>query len=137
MFRLPKLSLVIACFGLVTAAPARADDQPFSSPDAHVESSTITGTEATLGAYSGPIDATIDPATGMISNGTATFDFGGGDTLDVTFEGQIFPDGSVAGTFSFVGGTGNLAGASGGGTFMGTTDLVTFDVDIEGTLTLP
>jgi hypothetical protein len=143
MFRFPKLGIVLAVFVVLMAAkPAVATDYAFSSPMTHVESGTISGTEVgdlSLGAYTGPIDADIDPATGIISNGTATLDFGGGNTLSITFEGQIFPDGSVAGTFTFVDGTGALAGASGSGTFMGTFNpfLGTFDTDNEGTLTLP
>jgi len=138
MYRLPKLGLVLTFIALlIAAAPALADDQPFSSPNSHVESGMITGTEAILGPYSGPIDADIDPVSGAITNGTATLDFGGGDTLSITFEGQIFPDLTIAGTFTFVGGTGALAGACGGGIFTGTTDLTTYDSDLEGTLTLP
>jgi hypothetical protein len=138
MFNLPKLGLVFTFFApLILAAPALAVDQPFSSPDAHIESGMITGSDAILGDYAGPVSADIDPLTGRITNGMAFLDFGGGDSLTFTFEGQINPTGSVTGTFTFVDGTGALAGASGGGTIDAKTDGSTFDGDLEGTLTLP
>jgi hypothetical protein len=140
MLRLARLGLLLAFFALLMfmmAGPARADDQLFSSPDAHVIGSTITGTEATLGAYAGTIGADIDPVTGAITNGHSTITFGDGSTLSFDFEGQIYPDLTLDGTWTITGGSGALDGASGGGTFAGTTDLTTYDTDIEGILTLP
>jgi hypothetical protein len=143
MFRLMRPGLVFVVVALLLAAgPAVATDYAFSSPMTHVDgpSGTITGEDVgdlALGPFSGPISADIDPNTGIISNGMTTYDFGGGDTLIITFDGQIFSDGTLSGSFTIVDGTGALAGASGGGTFAGTTDLVTYDTDVEGTLTLP
>ena len=143
MYRLPKLGLVLTFIALlILAAPALATDYQYSSTDEQVDAATgaTTGTETGdlgLGAYTGSTSATIDPITGAITNGMQTITFGDGSTLTSTFEGQIFADGSVMGTFAFIGGTGALAGASGGGTFVGVTDGSTFDSDIEGTLTLP
>jgi hypothetical protein len=142
MFRFQKLGLVFTLFALLMlAAPALAGQIPFSSPDAHVDgpSGTITGTEATLGAYDGIISADIDQVTGAITNGYCNIEFGvgSGDTITFTFEGQIYADGTVNGTFTFVDGTGALAGIMGGGTFAGTTDGITYDTDIEGMYTLP
>ena len=143
MFRFATPALVLVVFALLLAAtPAVATDYAFSSPLTHIDapSATVTGTEVgdlALGAFSGPISANIDPTTGVISNGMTTYEFDSGDTLSFTFEGQIFPDGTVTGTFTIVDGSGGLAGASGGGMFVGTTDGVTYDTDVEGTLTLP
>jgi hypothetical protein len=141
MFRIQKLGLVFTLFALlILAAPALAVDQPFSSTDAHVDGSSITGTEATLGAYAGYIDANVDFTTGAITNGFSVIEFGSGsgNALLFTFEGQInLMDFSISGTFTIRFGTGALEGASGGGTFTGSTDGSTFDADLEGTLTLP
>jgi hypothetical protein len=143
MFRYARLGLVLVVFALLLAAtPAAATDYAFSSPMTHVDvpTSTITGSEVgdlALGDFNGPIGADIDPTTGVISNGMTMLVFFGGDTLSLTFEGQIFPDGTVSGDFTIVDGSGALAGASGSGTFVGTTDGVTFDSDLEGILTLP
>ena len=142
MFRLPKLGLIFTLFAvLILAAPALATDYQYSSTDEVVDgtSGDTTGTETGdlgLGAYTGSTSANIG-SDGSITNGMQTITFGDGSTLSITFEGQIYPDGSVLGTLTWIGGTGALAGASGSGTFVGTTDLITFNVDVEGTLTLP
>jgi hypothetical protein len=142
MFRFPKLGLIFTLFAvLLLAAPALATDYQYSSTDEVVDatSGNTTGTETGdlgLGAYTGSTSATINP-DGSITNGTQTITFGDGSTLSITFEGQIFPDLSVSGTLTWVGGTGALDGASGSGTFVGTTDGIAFYVDVEGTLTLP
>jgi hypothetical protein len=142
MFRLPKLGLIFTLFAvLMLATPALATDYQYSSTDEVVDGSSgdTTGTETGelgLGAYTGSTSATIG-SDGSITNGTQTITFGDGSTLSITFEGQIYPDGSVLGTFTWVGGTGALDGASGSGTFVGVTDGVAFYSDIEGTLTLP
>jgi hypothetical protein len=144
MFRLPKLGVVLTFIAmLIFAAPALATDYQYSSTDEHVDAASgdTTGTETgdlSLGTYTGNASATIDPVTGAITDGTQTITFDAdGSTLSISFSGQIFADGSVVGTFSWTGGTGALDGASGSGTFVGTTDGVGFDVDVEGTLTLP
>jgi hypothetical protein len=142
MFRLPKLGLIFTFFAmLILAAPALATDYQYSSTDQVVDgtSGDTTGTETGdlgLGAYTGSTSATIN-SDGSITNGMQTITFGDGSTLSITFAGQIYPDGSVLGTFTWVGGTGALDGASGSGTFVGTTDGVAFYTDVEGTLTLP
>ena len=142
MFRLPKLGLIFTLFAvLILAAPALATDYHYSSTDEVVDGTTgdTMGTETGdlgLGAYTGSTSATIN-ADGSITDGMQTITFGDGSTLSITFEGQIFPDGSVSGTLTWIGGTGALDGASGSGTFVGTTDGIAFYVDVEGTLTLP
>ncbi len=143
MFRFAKLGVVLVAFVLMMAArPALATDYQYSSTDEQVDAATgaTMGTETgdlALGAYTGNTSATINP-DGSITNGMQTITFGDGSTLSITFQGQIdLTTGGVSGTFTWVGGTGALAGASGSGTFVGMTDGVTFFVDVEGTLTLP
>jgi hypothetical protein len=142
MFRFPKLGLIFALFAvLLLAAPARATDYQYSSTDSVVDavSGDTMGTETGdlgLGPYTGSTGATIN-SDGSITNGMQTITFADGSTLSIAFEGQIFADGSVSGNLIWLGGTGALDGASGSGTFVGTTDGIAFYVDVEGTLTLP
>lgn len=138
MFQFPKQGLVCTCFALLlAAAPAVAAEQEFISGDAHVEKGVITGTEeVALGAYSGPFDFDLDPDSGRFE-GTATLDFGNGNTLTLAFVGLITEDGRVFALFEFVGGEGALKGAEGGGNFVGGTDGKTLDLSFEGMLRLP
>jgi hypothetical protein len=71
-----------------------------------------------LGSFTQTLSHCINVATGNISNGLFTFDFGGGNTFFGTMAGTITlpPVGGVAPfaeTFTLTGGTGLFGGASG------------------------
>jgi hypothetical protein len=134
MIRVPKLILVFSLLALLMlTSPASAQlGQPFSSPDGrttftgsmgqHV-TGVVAGTEATLGAYTGTTEFDNETIGAMIiiSNGTATLDFGGGDTLSFSYEGtvDVLSGFIITATWTVTGATGALTGAAGGGTLTG------------------
>ncbi len=83
----------------------------------------------------------VDPNTGMF-DGSATWTTANGDTLNVTYDGQIFPSGDpdfpfgFFGTLNANGGTGDLANASGSAPWSGGFSGVpgNFYFNFDGTL---
>ncbi len=130
MFRLPKLSLVLAVVALILlAAPAWADQWPLAGHTTFTggEPPTVTfdfvGNKGDGTAVKGSGQFDFDSTTGVISNGMATFVWDSGFSLTIEFAGQVFPDGTFFGTWDQI--DGDLSG-----TFAGLTDLAT-GADVE------
>lgn len=130
MFRLPKLSLLVTVVALVVcAAPAWAEQWPlvghttFTGGQPPTVTFDFSGTKGDGTNVKGSGQFDFDPTTGAISNGTASFAWDSGFTIDIEFSGQALPDGTFLGTWDQIGG-----GLS--GTFMGTTDFST-GADVE------
>src|SRR5579883_420258 len=99
MFRLPKLSLVLAVVALILlAAPAWADQWPLAGHTTFTggEPPTVTfdfvGNKGDGTAVKGSGQFDFDSTTGVISNGMATFVWDSGFSLTIEFAGQVFPD---------------------------------------------
>ena len=102
-----------------------------------------TGT-SNLGAFTTVESHCVNVATGNLSNGLFTFDFGGGNTFFGTYVGTVTlpPVGGVAPlsqTFTVTGGTGLFTGASGGFTGLGArieaNGVANIRLDFNGTIT--
>jgi hypothetical protein len=149
-----RLSMLVrlVCAGLVAAAlPAagRAADLPYIgsltstttsvtiTPEGFIHyEATLAGSVASLGSFTGTAYYDVNPATGAYAGG-AFKKFAAG-TLSEVLVGQFNATftGSV-GQFWFVGGTGRLRGAGGGGLLVSeVTSAVTIDVDFVGVLQL-
>jgi hypothetical protein len=82
----------------------------------NVFTSNLSGESDLGGGFGGTAS---HKATGPRIVGTATFDYGGGDTLTFTFDATLDKATSIYdGTYLVTGGTGALANASGFGLFM-------------------
>ena len=136
-------ALLVAC----GPRPAAAGDQvPFLGsargaitnvvPDAGglILTVTATGKATHLGQFSRSETLLFNPATGAIS-GSITFTAANGDQLVGTVTGQFTSATTVAGTYTFTGGTGRFEDASGTADFsLSTSDGVNFTVQFEGSL---
>ncbi len=103
----------------------------------------FSGTSSHLGAITGTGSHVLHLLTGQFA-GLATYTAANGDTMDVTYTGQLFPSGDPNFPYEAVadveiqGGTGRFANATGGGVLTGgfTGEIPVGDVffTIEGTL---
>jgi hypothetical protein len=124
MFSPRKLSVLIAFLALVLfAAPVRAADWPvegdvtFTGGVPPTTTFTFVGVKGDGSGVTGSGQLDFDMGTGVISNGTQHLDWDDGSfSIDMTFQGQAFPDGTFAGTW---------AGGGLSGTFSGVTDFST------------
>jgi hypothetical protein len=133
MLRLPKVGVLFAIVALMLfAVPAWADQFPVTGHAAFDLSSfpptvgfTYTGTDGDGTGVSGSGQFDLDISTGEISNGTATFTWDTGFSLDIEFSGTVsFMDGSIMGIWDQIGG-----GLS--GTFMGQVDADLMGANVE------
>ena len=95
----------------------------------------IADGEATyLGQFSRDEVLVLNPGTGTIA-GTIVFTAANGDQLFGEVTGQFTSTTTVAGTYTFTGGTGRFENATGEADFSLTTaDLVHFEVEFAGSL---
>jgi hypothetical protein len=118
---------------LTLVIPARADNMPFTATGDVVVideafddelgfliTFTSEGSGDPLGDFTGGGTFYLT-ALGSIDRGQVTFTDGGGDDVLLAFDGDLYPDGTFDGEFVILGGTGAYDGATGNGTFMGST----------------
>ena len=142
------LTLLLAAVTLTVAAhPARADGQvPFQgraegaitgvSPDpAGVVLTVLANGYATqLGQFSREETILFDPGTGELT-GLIVFTAANGDQLFGLVAGGFTSPTTATGAYTFTGGTGRFANASGRADFvLSTSDGIHFSVKFEGTL---
>lgn len=142
------LTLLLASMTLTPAVhQARAGDQvPFKgkatgaavglTPDPNGVILTVeaTGNATQLGQFSREEVVLFNPVTGTLT-GTIVFTSANGDQLSGTVGGGFNSPTTAVGTYTFTGGTGRFAGASGSADFLlTTTDGVHFSVHFEGTV---
>lgn len=166
--RIPKiifasLSVALLCLGSATVAQADVItftgsrdvfNAPFAAPDIgrcgapappNLLSAFPPGTgTSNLGAFTTAESHCVNVATGNLSNGLFTFDFGGGNTFFGTYVGTatLPPVGGVvplSQTFTVTGGTGLFTGASGSFTGIGArieaNGVANIHLDFAGTIT--
>jgi len=93
-----------------------------------------SGNATHLGNYQRIEQLLLNPATGAVQ-GTIDFRAANGDHLYVTFVGQFVSPTNAVGTYTFVGGTGRFAGATGSAQFDAfSPDGVNVSVDFAGTV---
>ena len=142
------LTLLLAAFTLAcTTLSTRADDQvPFQGkaegattnvtpdPGGVVLTVHAEGNATSLGRYSREEVLLFNPATGIVS-GSIVFTAANGDELIGTVAGGFVSPTTATGTYTFTGGTGRFANATGGADFVVTTpDGANFTVEFKGTL---
>ena len=143
--------VVLACAAVgLAAATAPAGDGPnwtgggtgTTHPEGGVDVDLFGGRSSHLGLFTGEGFHVLDPLTFTFA-GRATWTAASGDTLEVTYAGQVFfPSGDPDFPFGFVaelvavGGTGRLAGARGRAVMTGAFTGVPGDLYFEfaGTL---
>ena len=92
------------------------------------------GNATQLGRFSREETILFNPATGALT-GLIGFTAGNGDQLFGTVEGGFISPSTATGTYTFTGGTGRFAKATGGAEFvLSTPDGVHFSVEFKGTL---
>jgi hypothetical protein len=142
------LTLLLAAVALAFPVHStRANDQvPFQgsaegatagvSPDpAGVVLTVLAKGNAThLGRFSREETILFNPATGTLI-GLIVFTAANGDQLFGTVEGGFISPSTATGTYTFTGGTGRFANATGGAEFViSTPDGIHFSVEFNGTL---
>jgi len=142
------LTLLLAAVTLALAAhPAWADDQvPFQgraegaitsvSPDPAGVVLTVRahGNATHLGQFSREEVVLFNPLTGTLT-GVIVFTAANGDQLFCTVAGGFISPTAATGTYTFTGGTGRFANASGSADFIiSTPDGIHFSVEFAGTL---
>jgi len=144
-------SLMLTLVLLLGAIPAVAHDRPFALNGTGVGEfitneaglpirATVTGsgTATHLGLWTttGTVNYGPPGEDGLIpSSGEATITAANGDTLKVVVQGKLnLGAGTDSGTFTFVGGTGRFADASGSADFVVTVNPLTggFELTIVG-----
>jgi hypothetical protein len=99
-----------------------------------------TGTATHLGRLEMNGPSQINFATGQ-QTGTSTLTSADGSSITLTFAGAFVPtgpaDASFQGTWTATGGTGRLAGVSGGGTYSGSASGDFGNLTLEGTISSP
>jgi hypothetical protein len=141
-------NLLLAAVMLALAAqPAWAGNQvPFKGraegaiasavpgPTGVVITVLATGNATQLGQFSREETVLLDPGTGTIT-GHIVFTAANGDQLRCIFAGGFTSPTTAAGTYTFTGGTGRFAHASGAAAFTASTaDGTNFSVQFEGAL---
>jgi hypothetical protein len=143
---------LLACLaaGVVASTVTGRDNAPpnwkgggvgATSPEAGVDVDAFSGRSSHLGNFTGEGFHVLNPADFTFA-GQATWTADNGDSLDVTYAGQIFLSGDPDNPFGFVaelvadGGTGRLSKAQGRAVMTGGFTGVPGDFyfDIEGTL---
>ena len=107
-----------------------------ASPDpAGLLVTVIADGDATyLGRFSREEVLVLNPGTGMIA-GTVVFTAANGDELSGEVAGQFTSPTTVAGTYTFTGGTGRFENATGEADFsLSTADGIHFEVEFAGNL---
>jgi hypothetical protein len=142
------LTLLLTAFTLAFAALSTwADDQvPFQgraegattsvSPDPGGVVLTVLaeGNATSLGRFSREETVLFNPLTGTLS-GTAVFTAANGDQLFGTLEGGFISPSTATGAYTFTGGTGRYANATGSADFVvSTPDGIHISVEFKGTL---
>ena len=115
------------------------DDDP--DDNFNVDIDTFSGTSSHLGRFTAEGSHTLDLTTFMFT-GSATYTAANGDSLDVTYVGQLFPSDDTDFPFGFTAclwiesGTGSLSDAQGSAMFEGgfSGSPGEFFFDLEGTL---
>jgi hypothetical protein len=142
------LTHLLAAVALACTVPAAwADDQvPFQgsaegaiasvSPDPGGVVLTVLaeGNATQLGRFSREETILLNPATGTVT-GLIVFTAANGDQLFSGVVGGFISPNTATGTYTFTGGTGRFANATGGADFIiSTPDGVHFSVEFNGTL---
>ena len=146
-------SIMLTIVLLLGALPVAAHDRPFALNGTGVGtfttneaglpvSATVTGsgTATHLGLWTttGTVHYGPPDADGLLpSSGEATITAANGDTINAVVQGKLnLGAGTDSGTFTFVGGTGRFAAASGSSNFVVTVNPVTggFELTIVGTI---
>jgi hypothetical protein len=143
---------LLACLATAAAASTvtgKGDSPPnwkgsgvgTTRPDGGVDRDEFSGRSTHLGKFTGEGFHALNPLDFTFA-GQATWTADDGDSLDVTYTGQVYPSGDPVYPFGFVavlvaeGGTGRLASARGSavmtGAFTGVPGELYFDV--QGTL---
>jgi hypothetical protein len=142
------LTLLLAAVTLACTLPAAwANDQvPFkgsaegavanASPDPGGVVLTVLaeGIATHLGRFSREEIVLFNPTTGTLT-GHVVYTAANGDQLFGTVVGGFISPGTATGTYTFTGGTGRFANATGGAEFvLSTPDGIHFSVEFKGTL---
>jgi hypothetical protein len=115
-----------------TAEGAIANVSP--DPGGVVLTVLAEGNATQLGEFSRDETILFNPATGAFT-GLIVFTAANGDQLSGTVEGQFISLSTATGAYTFTGGTGRFANASGGADFViSTPDRIHFSVEFTGTL---
>lgn len=143
-FRWAGLLALMGVAGLILRASAD-DSLPFKGRAFEVVTSAtptpdgllvtaVGGGEATyLGRFTR--EATVLIRADGTLDGTVTFTAANGDQLFADIDGAPTPPPTLAGTYTFTGGTGRFEGASGSASFEGfTTDFIHVALTFEGTI---
>ena len=140
------LTLLLAA-AMLSAYPAWAGDQvPFQGkaegaitgvspvPAGIILTVHANGNATHLGQFSREEVLLLNPLAGTIA-GTIVFTAANGDQLSGTVAGGFVSPTTATGTYTFTGGTGRFANASGRADFVvSTLDGINFSVEFEGTL---
>jgi len=142
------LTILLAAVTLACAVPATwaGDQVPFQgsaegaiasvSPDPGGVVLTVLaeGNATQLGRFSRQETVLFNPLTGTLT-GLIIFTAANGDQLSGTVVGGFISPTAAAGTYTFTGGTGRFANATGGAAFViSTPDGIHFSVEFKGTL---
>jgi hypothetical protein len=145
-FALRRLAAALVAFGILgLVLPTAADEKrPFKgraegvvtgvdpTQDGLVLTVSATGRATHLGKFTR--DETVLLADGTLE-GTLVFIAANGDELHADVEGGFISATTAVGTYTFTGGTGRFANASGSAGFVGvTTDFIHIAVTFEGTI---
>jgi len=139
--------LVTAVMLASTALPTWAGDQvPFKGrgegtvtnavpdPGGVVLTVLVQGNSTSLGRYSREETVLFDPNTGSLT-GLVVFTAANGDELFATVEGGFISASTATGTYTFTGGTGRFANATGSAEFVvSSPDGIHVSVKFKGTL---
>jgi hypothetical protein len=113
-----------------------------SAPALTVTITDAPGTLNPFGAASTTQSHCVTPPSLDFTDGIFTFTFASGGSFSGTYSGTLVPIAppvsfGIIGTFIITGGTGNFAGATGGGSASGTQDFATgeFTLQLNGTVT--
>jgi len=141
-------ALLFAAVTLACAIPATwaSDQVPFRGnaegaianvspdPDGVVLTVVAQGNATLLGRFTREETVLFNPLTGTLT-GAIVFTAANGDQLSGTVVGGFISPTAAAGTYTFTGGTGRFANATGGAAFaISTPDGVHFTVEFKGTL---
>jgi len=142
------LTLLLAAVMLAsTALPTWAGDQvPFKGrgegtvtnavpdPGGVVLTVLVQGNSTSLGRFSREETVLFDPNTGSLT-GLVVFTAANGDELFATVEGGFISASTATGTYTFTGGTGRFANATGSAEFVvSSPDGIHVSVKFKGTL---
>jgi hypothetical protein len=129
----PALALALSALGgAVLAAPpgafrASGTYAGTGNQGSHYESAQ-SGRASPGGSFTGTVSVHV-LANDQRETGTATMDFGGGDALTFSFRIERDATGQfMEGSYTFIGGTGKFAGASGSGSLLVDTWNRTFEL---------